>query len=105
MTTHERDFAHIGANKCSWYAEELQESADFRKEYRQRMGVIKAADMPFEQSPDGLIKHMVNERMNSTENCVEAYMQFIPPGSHTGKRRILAEQILFVLDGHGYDLH
>ncbi len=105
MTTHERDMAHIGANKCNWYADELQESAEFRKEYRQRMGVIKAADMPFENSPDGLIKHMVNERMNSTENCVEAYMQFIPPGSHTGKRRILAEQILFVLDGHGYDLH
>ena len=105
MTIHERDMAHLGENKCDWYEQELKESAQFRHDYRQRLTVVKANDMPFEKSPDGLIKHMVNARQNTVENCVEAYQQFIPPGSHTGKRRILAEQILFVLDGHGYDLH
>ena len=44
----------------------------------------------------------MHEKQDMTENCVEA-MQFIKPGSHTGKRRILAEQILFVA-GAGYDL-
>ena len=95
--THEKDRAHMGADENrDWYQEELQESADFRKTYRNRLSVVKPADMPFENSPDGLIKHLVHEKQNTTENCVEAYMQFIKPGSHTGKRRILAEQILFV---------
>ena len=86
MTVHERDMAHEGDNSCDWYAEELQESAEFRKTYRQRLSVVKAKDMPFENSPDGLIKHLVHAKQETTENCVEAYMQFIKPGSHTGKR-------------------
>ena len=95
MTTHERDRAHSGADQNSeWYKEELEDSAEFRKSYRNRLSVVKPKDMPFENSPDGLIKHLVHEKQDTTENCVEAYMQFIKPGSHTGKRRILAEQIL-----------
>ena len=106
MTTHERDRAHSGADQNSeWYKEELEDSAEFRKSYRNRLSVVKPKDMPFENSPDGLIKHLVHEKQDTTENCVEAYMQFIKPGSHTGKRRILAEQILFVAEGTGYDLH
>ena len=100
MTTHERDRAHRGADQNSdWYREELEDSAEFRKTYRNRLSVVKPKDMPFEDSPDGLIKHLVHEKQETTENCVEAYMQFIKPGSHTGKRRILAEQILFVAEG------
>jgi len=106
MTTHERDRARMGADKpADWYREELEDSAEFRKTYRNRLSVVKPKDMPFENSPDGLIKHLVHEKQQTTENCVEAYMQFIKPGSHTGKRRILAEQILFVAEGTGYDLH
>ena len=100
MATHERDRAHMGADKpADWYREELEDSADFRKTYRNRLSVVKPKDMPFENSPDGLIKHLVHENQDTTENCVEAYMQFIKPNSHTGKRRILAEQILFVAEG------
>jgi gentisate 1,2-dioxygenase len=36
---------------------------------------------------------------------VDAYMQIIPPGSKSGKHRHLAEECVYVLEGHGYDLH
>jgi uncharacterized RmlC-like cupin family protein len=32
-------------------------------------------------------------------------MQFIPPGSRSGKHRHLAEECLYVVEGKGYDLH
>jgi quercetin dioxygenase-like cupin family protein len=32
-------------------------------------------------------------------------MQVIPPGSRSGKHRHLAEECLYVVEGHGYDLH
>ena len=106
MTTHERDRAHNGADKpAEWYREELEESAEFRKTYRNRLSVVKPQDMPFENSPDGLIKHLVHEKLNTREMCVDAYMQFLEPGKSTGKHRHMWEEVIFVLEGSGYDLH
>jgi hypothetical protein len=101
----EKDFARSGDRSCEIYREGLEESADFRREYRTRLQVVKAADMPFENSPDGLLKHMVHEKLNTTECCLDIYMQFIPPGGRSGKARRLPEQVFYVLEGQGYDLH
>ena len=35
--------------------------------------------MPLERSPQGLIKHIINERMNTKECCMDMYQQFLPP--------------------------
>jgi gentisate 1,2-dioxygenase len=43
--------------------------------------------------------------MNTRERCVEAYMQFLKPGERSGKHRHMWEEVLFVLEGSGYDLH
>ena len=61
--------------------------------------------MPFERSADGLIKHLVHHKMNTRERCVEAYMQFLKPGERSGKHRHMWEEVLFVVEGEGYDLH
>ncbi len=102
----ERNIAHTGAKKnVSFRADDIQSSADFRKGYEHAANVVLAEDMPFENSPDGLIKHLVHERMNTREMCVDAYMQFIKPGSRTGKHRHMWEEVVFVAEGSGYDLH
>ena len=44
-----------GDKTCNWRAEELVQSAEFRKEYASRPNVVPAEDMPWEKSPDGLI--------------------------------------------------
>jgi uncharacterized RmlC-like cupin family protein len=61
--------------------------------------------MPWEMSRQGLLKHLLNERMNTRIETVDAFMQFIPPGSRSGKHRHLAEECLYVVEGKGYDLH
>jgi len=59
----------------------------------------------WEMSRQGLLKHLINEGMNTRMETVDAYMQIIPPGSRSGKHRHLAEECLYVLEGRGYDLH
>ena len=101
----ERDVAHSGTATCSFRADALRLSQAFRQEYETRRNVVSADEQPFERSPDGLIKHIVHERLNTKECCVEAYMQFLPGGGRSGKHRHMWEEILFVAEGAGYDLH
>ncbi len=71
----------------------------------QRKKVVKTHEMPWEMSRQGLLKHLLNEQMNTRMETVDAYMQIIPPDSRSGKHRHLAEECLYVLEGKGYDLH
>jgi quercetin dioxygenase-like cupin family protein len=70
-----------------------------------RKKVVRPEEMPWEMSRQGLLKHLLNEQMNTRMETVDAYMQVIPPGSRSGRHRHLAEECLYVLEGYGYDLH
>jgi gentisate 1,2-dioxygenase len=43
--------------------------------------------------------------MNTKECCLDVYMQFLPPGQASGKHRHLSEEVFYVVEGEGYDLH
>ena len=101
----EKTVARQSDSTCSFYADALRDSAAFRKEYMERKGVVKANEMPMERSPDGLIKHIVHEKMDTKECCVDIYMQFLEAGKASGKHRHLSEEIFYVAEGRGYDLH
>jgi gentisate 1,2-dioxygenase len=101
----ERAKAYQQVATAKFYEEALEASKAFRAEYETRLNVVKAEQMPFERSPDGLIKHIVNEKMNTKEECIDIYMQFLLGGAATGKSRHLSEEVAFVLEGNGYDLH
>jgi quercetin dioxygenase-like cupin family protein len=105
QTLDERDFAHTGTKTCSFRADDVAASQDFRRTYEQRSNIVTAEDMPFERSADGLIKHLVHDKLNTRECCVEAYMQFLKPGEQSGKHRHMWEEVIFVAEGSGYDLH
>ena len=70
-----------------------------------RKKVVHPEEMPWEMSRQGLLKHILNDQMNTRMETVDAYMQIIPPGSRSGKHRHLAEECVYVLEGRGYDLH
>lgn len=101
----ERQRARQGAPHVNFYSEALEASKRFREEYQDRMNVVKWHEMPMERSADGLIKHIINERMDTKECCLDIYMQFIPPNGATGTSRHLTEEVAFVIEGAGYDLH
>ncbi len=88
-----------------YYKALLDEATEAPARNAQRKKVLKANELPWENSPHGLLKHIVNESMNARCDTVDAYMQIIPPGSRSGKRRQLAEQAFYVLEGRGYDEH
>lgn len=101
----ESDIARRGSKRASFYADALAQSKRFREAYGSRLNVVKAPDMPFEDSPDGRIKHLVNPELNTKECCVDIYMQFIEPGKASGRHRHLAEEVFYVVEGRGHDLH
>ena len=90
---------------ADFYAQALEASRAFRKEYRERPSLVKSHEMPMERTADGLIKHIVNEGMNTVECCIDIYMQFIPANGATGTSRHLSEEVAFVIEGTGHDLH
>jgi mannose-6-phosphate isomerase-like protein (cupin superfamily) len=101
----ERERAKIAAPHVTFYADALKASKEFRKDYENRMNVVKYHEMPMERSADGLIKHIINERMDTKECCLDIFMQFIPAKGATGTSRHLTEEVAFVIEGTGYDLH
>ena len=102
---NEKAVARKSDSNCDFYADGVKQSAKFRKEYVERKNVVKSNEMPIERSPDGLIKHIIHEKMNTKECCVDIYMQFLEPGKASGKHRHLSEEIFYVVEGRGHDLH
>ena len=94
-----------GTAQQDLYQQLLDHAASAPARNAKRMKIVKPVDMPWEMSRQGILKHLLNEGMNTRMETVDAYMQIIPPGSRSGKHRQLAEECLYVLEGHGYDLH
>ena len=105
MLFQDKHPALSGSANCTFHADDIAGSQDFRKRYATLPNVVAAEDMPWERSPDGLIKHIINEKMDTKECCLDIYMQFLPPGKASGKHRHLSEEVIYVVEGKGYDLH
>ncbi|NLS07027.1 cupin domain-containing protein [Rhizobium sp. P32RR-XVIII] len=94
-----------GAGNERLYQRLLDEAQDAPSRNSRRKKIVKPQEMPWEMSRQGLLKHLINENMNTRMETVDAYMQIIPPGSRSGKHRHLAEECVYVLEGRGYDIH
>ena len=94
-----------GDGQAALYQQLLDDAATAPDRNAQRRKVVHPHEMPWEMSRQGLLKHLINEAMNTRMETVDAYMQIIPPGSRSGKHRHLAEECLYVVEGRGYDLH
>jgi quercetin dioxygenase-like cupin family protein len=94
-----------GSAHQNLYQQLLDDAATAPARNKKRKKIVTPADMPWELSRQGILKHLLNEGMNTRMETVDAYMQIIPPGSRSGKHRQLAEECLYVLEGRGWDLH
>jgi quercetin dioxygenase-like cupin family protein len=94
-----------GKTSGKLYQSMLDDVANAPARNAKRKKIVRPDDMPWEMSRQGLLKHLLNEGMNTRMETVDAYMQIIPGGSRSGKHRHLAEECLYVLEGRGYDLH
>ena len=94
-----------GRNNQKLYQALLDDAGTAPSRNSKRKKIVHPEDMPWELSRQGLLKHLLNEAMNTRMETVDAYMLIIAPGSRSGKHRHLAEECLYVLEGRGYDLH
>lgn len=94
-----------GTETGNFYQDLLDDAMLKPQKDAERKKIVKPNEMPWEMAHQGLLKHLINEQMNTRMETVDAYMQIIPPGSRSGKHRHLAEECLYVLEGEGYDLH
>jgi quercetin dioxygenase-like cupin family protein len=94
-----------GAASAKIYQGMLEDALQAPARNAKRRKIVHPEEMPWEMSRQGLLKHLLNEQMNTRMETVDAYMQIIPPGSRSGKHRHLAEECLYVVEGRGYDLH
>ena len=94
-----------GTQNQDLYQQLLNDAEAAPQRNAERKKIIRPQEMPWEMSRQGLLKHLINEGMNTRMETVDAYMQIVPPGSRSGRHRHLAEECLYVLEGRGYDLH
>ncbi len=94
-----------GTLRASFYQEQLQEAKDLAEREQKLRKVVKPEEMPWEDSRQGRLKHLLNEKIDARVHTIDAYMQELPPGGSSGKHRHMAEELLYVLEGKGYDLH
>ena len=94
-----------GDIQANYYKDELKAAQEATEINPQLKKTIKPSEMPWEDTPHGRIKHIVNEKMGTRMNCIDAYIQELLPGGRSGKHRHMAEEYLFILEGEGYDYH
>ena len=94
-----------GALRKKLYQDMLDDAASAPVRNAKRKKIVRPADMPWEMARQGLLKHLLNEGMNTRMETVDAYMEIIPAGSRSGKHRHLAEECVYVLEGRGYEIH
>lgn len=105
MSYEEKNNALIRSREATYYQERLQAAEALRQKSGDFKSLIIPEDMPWEISPQGIIKYLVHEKMNTVENTLDIMMQFVPPGSRSGKHRHLGEEYMFIVEGRGYSLH
>jgi gentisate 1,2-dioxygenase len=67
--------------------------------------VLKADATPFQWTPFGYTRQIAGEGVPLRIKGTDAYLHEIPVGSRSGKRWQMADEVVHVLDGEGYDLH
>lgn len=99
--------SYLKGYSVNWYQEQLVAAAQDieRDRLLRHRQVVKAEDMPWEDSPHGRMKHLIHPKMDYPVRTINLYLMVLPPGGRSGKHRHMAEELLYIIDGSGYDMH
>jgi len=105
MSYGEKERSSIHEVEASYYQERLEEVRKAQIERENLKKLVSAEEMPWETCQQGILKHLVNDKMGTRVETLDIYMQIVPEGSRSGKHRHMAEEYMFILEGSGYSLH
>lgn len=94
-----------GNKKADFYKNAIEVAAKEKIRNEGLLKIVSPKDMPWEDSPQGKIKWIVNEGMNVRLKTMDLYLQELPPGGRSGRHRHWSEEFVYVLEGQGYDVH
>lgn len=96
----------LGRRGGTHYADSLKRAEEAtQRRATMLQSIISADEQVWEESAQGLLKHMVNQELNAAEPVLDMYQQVIPAGGNSGRHRHFSEELLFILEGSGHDLH
>ena len=67
--------------------------------------VIKPADTPWQWTPHGRIRLLADSTVPLRVKAIDVHLQEIPGNGRSGKQWQMGDEIFYVLEGRGYDLH
>jgi quercetin dioxygenase-like cupin family protein len=67
--------------------------------------VVHPGDTPWELTPHGRVRVLADANTPLRVKALDGYLQEIPGGSRSGKRWQMGDELFYVLEGEGYDLH
>ena len=67
--------------------------------------VLKPGDTPWQWTPHGYVRKLAGIDVPLRVKAIDVDLQEIPAGSRSGKQWQMADEIFYVLEGSGYDLH
>ncbi len=67
--------------------------------------VIKPTDTPWQITPHGRIRLLADASVPLRVKAIDVHLQEIPASSRSGKQWQMYDEVFYVLEGRGYDLH
>ena len=67
--------------------------------------VIKPSDTPWRMTPHGKVRLLADPTVPLRVKAIDVHLQEIPGGSRSGRQWQMQDEIFYVLEGSGYDLH
>src|SRR5581483_7345845 len=90
-----------GSTKYDWFLKNL---ADENRAEAELPRVIRGASVPWEDTRQGRQKWYVSKWTPAVAPAFDIVVTEVEPGGHSGQHRHIFEEMLYVLDGQGYDL-
>ncbi len=89
-------------NNYDFYRRTLSDQISWRQAAPR---IIKAKDHPWEETPMGRLKYLAHPNVPSGLLLFDAFLQELPPSGASGKHRHVSEEVHYILEGRGYDIH
>jgi quercetin dioxygenase-like cupin family protein len=67
--------------------------------------VIAGDSLPWEDTRQGVLKYFLHNWSEVSGHDLDLAVYRIPPGGHSGRHRHVAEELLYVVQGSGHDVH
>jgi quercetin dioxygenase-like cupin family protein len=67
--------------------------------------VLKSNDTPWQITPHGHVRVLAGASLPMRVKAIDVHLQSIPGGSRSGRQWQMADELFYVLEGSGYDLH